>query len=422
LELERVILRALAKDPQERYQTAQELVADLGDLVYQLESTAPTGVFKRPPHREASNPVASRALAERLKALTRQSPLLWVGLAATILLVVAVGLFFAGVVTSATPTGAPDATGTALAGRLAALEETLAVTPTPSHTPSASPRTSTQTALPLEATTSVPSLLPSPTRVEATVVVPSPSPTRVKATAVVPSPSPTRVEPTAVVSSPSPSPIACVPSMSVLQDVNYYNTNWWSTVDARFNKTWKLENGGDCPWPEGTVLVHLDGDSLGLDRGLDVVPLAAGEVIDLSIPLQAPAAAGEYEGRFQLQTRDGEPIGELLTVKLEARPRNSPTPTASGGLYEPVRITAWDLIEWYEDPVTKVWRGKVRMRAGGGNGQYVWYRDTLDYPLPGDIFEFEWRMCGDFYGSVWVSSAGTVDNLQLHIPYPKACE
>jgi hypothetical protein len=210
--------------------------------------------------------------------------------------------------------------------------------------------------------------------------------------------------------------------MTLLQDVNYYNVNWWSTVDARFDKTWQLQNDGDCSWPEGTILVHLDGESLGLDGAFDVGSLPIGEVLDLSVPLRAPAAVGEYEGRFQLQTPDGESFGEPLTVKLEARPKNSPTPTASDGTYEPVRITDWDLIEWYEDPVTKIWRGKVRVWASGGSGQYVWYRDTLDHPLPGDLFEFEWRMCGDFYGSVWVSSAGMVDNERLHIPYPKPCE
>ncbi len=376
LELELVILRAMAKDPQDRYQTAQELVTDLREVLYEVESTAPTGVFKRP----------SRAvLRERGAGLTesmarRRSPLLWLGAGALILLALIIGLFNSGFLGPITPSATPDATVTALALRLAALEATLAVGPAPSRTPSATPGV--------------------PTRTPAPIILPSLSP----------------------VLSPSPPSTSCVLAMTLVEDVNFSNPNWWSTVNARFEKTWRLRNDGSCSWPQGVVLVHLDGEAFGLGKTFVVDPLEAGAELALVVPLRAPGTPGQYAGRFVLQTPAGEPIGEPLAVELEARPRTSLTPSATPGSLEPVRIAGFDLFEWSQDTTRNVWRGKVRLWARGGTGQYVWYRDTLDNRLPGDVLEFEWGICRDFFSSVWVTSGDSVDHEGLYIPYPGPCE
>jgi hypothetical protein len=208
--------------------------------------------------------------------------------------------------------------------------------------------------------------------------------------------------------------------MTLVEDVNYFNTNWWGTVNARLEKTWRLRNDGDCPWPEDTVLVPVDGQDFGLDEPFEVGALPPGADITLSIPFRVPSEPGKYEGYFQLQTADGESIGEPLTVKMEARLRvlETPTPAPSG----PVRIVDWRLIYWRDDRSRYLWRGKLQFWATGGTGQYAWYRDTLDNPLSGDVMEFEWGICRDFYGSVWVVSGDTMDHLELYVPYPGSCE
>lgn len=376
LELELVILRAMAKEPQERYQTAQELVADLREVLYEVESTAPTGVFKRP---------SRAALGERGADLTgstarRRSPLLWLGAGALILLALIIGLFNSGFLGPITPSATPDATVTALALRLAALEATLAVGPVRSRTPSATPGAPTQT----PAATITLSLSP--------------------------------------VLSPSPSPTGCVLAMTLVEDVNFSNPNWWSTVNARFEKTWRLRNDGACPWPQGVVLAYLDGEAFGLAQPFVVDSLEAGAELELVVTLRAPGTPGQYAGRFQLQTAAGEPVGEPLAVELEARPRASLTPSATPGAPEPVRVAGFDLVEWSQDTTRNVWRGKVRLWARGGTGQYVWYRDTLDNRLPGDVLEFQWGICRDFFGSVWVTSGDSVDHEGLYIPYPGPCD
>jgi hypothetical protein len=86
-----------------------------------------------------------------------------------------------------------------------------------------------------------------------------------------------------------------------------------------------------------------------------------------------------------------------------------------------VRFAGFDLIEWSEDAAHNVWRGKVRMWAEGGTGHYVWYRDSLDNPLSGSVLEFEWGLCRDFFGSVWVTSGNTSDHEGLYVPYPGNC-
>jgi serine/threonine protein kinase len=363
-ELEQVILRAMAKAPQDRYQTTRELVDDLRDMVYQIESTAPTGAFRKLSRSVADSRTMGREPVKlsRIGSLVRRSPLLWLGAGAVVVLVAIVGLLAGGFFGSSTSLSASDASATAMAVRLATLEATLTSTPD--------------------------------------VLMRTPVLTR----------------------TPSPPPITCVPAMTLLKDVNYSNLNWWSTINARFDKTWRLRNDGGCSWPQGTVLVHLDGEDLGLDEPFDVGSLPAGEDIELSLSLRAPDTPGAYEGRFQLQTPEGEPIGEPLTVKLEALLQPPSTPEGTEGAGEPVRITGFDLIEWSGDSANNVWRGKVRLWAQGGTGQYVWYRDTLDNPLPGDVLEFEWGFCRDFFGSVWVTSGDTQDHESLYIPYPEPCD
>lgn len=397
-DLESVVLHAMAKEPCDRYQTAQELVDDLQALRHQVERTAATGVFKHPPRPQISSKSAGNAPA---LAAVRPSRARWLGAGGVILLIALFFLLLRGFGGSAAVEATPNGTGTALAVRLAALESTLSITDTPAPTETHIP---TDTPLPtrLPSRTPAPSATPSPT---------FPPPTQ--------TPGFTKTATSSRM--PSPSPTTCLPAVDLAEDVDFYNASWWNTVDASFEKTWRLLFDGACAWPDNIVLVHVDGQGFGLDEPYAVGASAADLPLELTVPLRAPSIPGEYEGQFQLQTLDGKSVGEPLKVVLEARPRGAPTPTGSDSV-EAVHIEDSDLFDWSKDPAHDVWRGKVRLFATGGTGQYTWFRDTLDNPLPGDVLEFEWGICRDFFGSVWVVSGEARDHMGLHVPYPGTCE
>ena len=90
-----------------------------------------------------------------------------------------------------------------------------------------------------------------------------------------------------------------------------------------FIKTWQIRNTGTCTWDEGYVLVFVGGD-----RAIDPVDfefkkasdfVAAGESIQLSVPLTAPLTPGKYQGTWRMQSDSGYYFGTPLTVIIEVR-------------------------------------------------------------------------------------------------------
>jgi serine/threonine protein kinase len=375
--LEQVMLRALAQAPPNRYQSVQELVSAARDALYQMEV------------KPALKPTAAQP--QKPRALRRLG---WFGVGVSVGLLLSAAVFLARPSVSSPP-NTPNATlraepqdqaGAALVARLMALEVALSVTPLPSSTPSITPD------------------WPTPTPTPTSPASPSPSPSPV----------------------PSPTAAVCRLSLTVVQNTNYDGPDWGQAVGAPFEKTWLLRNDGNCAWPQGTVLAPLDGQIFDLTTPFPVNALPPNWDGELTVPLRAPSAAGYYEGRFQLQTPAGQPIGEPLTVKLQVRPlataAPSATPVLTPTLTPPVHILGWELTGWQDDAAHNTWTGKLHLWAEGGDGQYVWYRDTIDNPLPGDVLEFQWRRCANFFGSVWVSSGGSVDHVSLYIAYPGSCE
>ena len=77
-------------------------------------------------------------------------------------------------------------------------------------------------------------------------------------------------------------------------------------LGTSFNKTWTVINSGTCDWTTNFQLVYLSGDQMG---GVSPTFLSsnvpAGNIIDLTLPLTAPAKAGTYRGDWALQAEDG---------------------------------------------------------------------------------------------------------------------
>jgi len=73
-----------------------------------------------------------------------------------------------------------------------------------------------------------------------------------------------------------------------------------------FDKTWTVINSGTCDWTTNFQLVYLSGDQMG---GVSPTFLSSnvpsGNIIDLTLPLIAPAKAGTYRSDWALQAEDG---------------------------------------------------------------------------------------------------------------------
>jgi len=106
-------------------------------------------------------------------------------------------------------------------------------------------------------------------------------------------------------------------------------------VGTRFKKVWNIKNTGTVPWPTGTTLDHIGGDTLGAKISIPIPPLPPGEGGDLAIDFVAPQQPGEYHGSWMMCTiyRDspihfGEPIWVLVSV-------TAPPQFGFGGFQQP---------------------------------------------------------------------------------------
>jgi len=155
----------------------------------------------------------------------------------------------------------------------------------------------------------------------------------------------------AVTGTPQPSftPLSTVPTVAVTQGTalpcdrvdfladisvrDYTNFNPGTT----FTKTWELRNTGSCTWNSSYSLVFDSGNSMSGPASVALPGLVApGQVVNVSVTLQAPYNYGTYQGFWKLQDPSGirfgigansaSPIWVLITVG--ATPVVTPTSTS----------------------------------------------------------------------------------------------
>lgn len=101
-----------------------------------------------------------------------------------------------------------------------------------------------------------------------------------------------------------------------------------------FTKTWKFKNTGTCPWL-GYSLGFVSGDRMSAPATAPVDQTLAGDLVNVSVDLAAPAADGTYTGFFELQDEDGTavPIGLEATfwVKIVVGAGGLPIVTSAPG-------------------------------------------------------------------------------------------
>ncbi len=147
-----------------------------------------------------------------------------------------------------------------------------------------------------------------------TVVIPTATPPPATAVPVVPTASPVVIIVTTTPISPTPhGDGTCSYKATFLGDVTVPDRTV-VPVGTAFVKTWRVRNDGTCTW--GTAgyalhsLVFVGGDQLSAPN---TVPLPAevrqGGVVDISVPMVAPASQGTFRSEWMLQVDNGPRIG-----------------------------------------------------------------------------------------------------------------
>ncbi len=386
--LEQVLLRALAKDPDRRYQTAAHFVADLrrvlaGEVItpfpFQPATAAPSDqtvpAYPTPSGLETipswgTPPPPPRRRKAWLRPLL--IALLFLSLLGGGWLLAYTGRLDAllGSLVSPTPpasTPTPDLAVTQLAATLAAFQATIGAptsTPTPSPTPT-------------------PTLTPTPDRT---------------ATAMA----------------------TCVFDAELVEDIPLRSPIRPGQV---FTKRWVVRNSGTCPWEGGVVLAFVSGERMGGAERVWIGPVAPGEEQPIVLELEAPAAYGTYSGVWQLRDERGNPLGEELEVSIRVapppatvqpsatpmpQPAVTPTPSPRLWMSQPALVTCF--------PGTTGYRGgRIGWSAGGGPStkyRYFYGAVTPQQELSGPYNDFS----GFPHAMTYFTTSG-----EIAWPVPDSC-
>ncbi len=418
-QLQEAILKAMAKDPDDRFQTADEFAAALrqvnlsaksppmpieGTVVAQPQGTV---VSSMAPHLETAvggvtDTAASRtavgktaiATPEDLAPPPKKKRPVWLYLIIALIVIGGTvgGLLAAGIIPGLRPT-----------------PTTAAIVVEPTNTATAAPATNTpvpeDTPTPEDTRDAVAEVLATLTAVAA--ALPSETPT--------PSVTPTRT--------PSPTPNAtatylasCAFDVELVSAYPYSNSRFNSVpTEARnFTMNWALKNSGTCPWPAGLTWKYTGGEAFGYaDEPLvveGVVEVDEEITLQTSFP-EAPDSVGTFEATWQLFDADGEPFGPPLTFELRtyipvtATPATPPTAVGPTATSEPTQDLNFILeindCEYF---------GNIDLRCkltitpyGGSGGPYtLWVNDTrpaAEYRGSGPFTHWAiWRRC-----ALWIN-------------------
>jgi hypothetical protein len=79
--------------------------------------------------------------------------------------------------------------------------------------------------------------------------------------------------------------------------------------NTKFRKSWRVENSGTEPWPEGVCLNYTSGEQMGECTRVPVPCLPAKEIIELSVDLTSPSDLGVFQSKWRMMTSNGSFFG-----------------------------------------------------------------------------------------------------------------
>jgi len=128
---------------------------------------------------------------------------------------------------------------------------------------------------------------------------------------------PTQPEATAtqaVTDTPAPSSTTAIPTpCNAAMFVSDVTVPDGASIQAgtSFVKTWQFKNVGTCTWNSSYQLIFLSGDAMGAPAAtpMTAANILPNGIVNVSVSLTAPAAAGTYQSNFKLRAADGTIFG-----------------------------------------------------------------------------------------------------------------
>ena len=402
--LQDIVLKAMEKNPDYRYQTAADMAKDLRALqsdsqyaasilagttavIPQLEpqqtteiiedATASAAILNDAPYGNTptfqSIPLPTKTTTPTAGAPTspaakkKRSPWLYVGIVVALLILlggtaVIFGLF----------NGDKESTG-AVAAITEEPTNTATDTPEPEDTP--------DTAATIDAAI----LLTSESR-----------PTEEGIEEETPTATPTR-KPTATPAPTIDATLAfletCVFDVTLENTYTYQNEAFDAApIGKQFPVNWVLLNSGTCPWPDTLVWEFDSGEAFGYEKeAIPVGALAVGEQITLTTNFTAPTRRGSFDSTWQLiDSASGDTIGAPLEFTLKTYIETTPTPVPTN---TPIASPTAEATETVDQPVDLIYviqsceyigteyRCQVQLTPyGGGGGPYTVFVFDSDQP------------------------------------------
>jgi len=133
---------------------------------------------------------------------------------------------------------------------------------------------------------------------------------------------------------------ACKPEAQVAE-LTVPDGSQFKPGDA-FVKTWRFTSSGNCAWEKDSALVFQSGDKLGAPDSVPVDVADIGKSVDVSLNMKAPPAPGTYSSHWALE----RPAGQIITttdvniVVPAPTATRGPTPTARPASTVPAAATA----------------------------------------------------------------------------------
>ncbi|MBN1316320.1 MAG: protein kinase [Anaerolineales bacterium] len=327
-DIERVILKAMAKNPDDRYQTAAQFMHHLE----QIQAGQSIGETITPKtiadSRQAVEPMATMVAPPPTMAKPRPRPQKgkpkWIlpavaaGVILAILAVVAVAAALSSIKRNRDATPEPT-----LVVAAATVETQTNETKEPSSTNTPEP-----TSTPLDLIGAASTAL---AQQNATLTAQAPTNT--------PEPTPSSI-PTMT---PTPE---CVLGYELVDYYTYGNPNNYNSAsdqtsaptDASFELLIRISNKSECSWPAGVTLILLDGDSLGSDESVKYdseTPIDG--TAEFALSMQSGGTAGIKTSSWKLQSATDEPIGDPFDININVYPPASPTPVRPAATAIPVQ-------------------------------------------------------------------------------------